>query len=346
MTNTDILLLARQNIKSLKPYSSARDEFEGPGNVFLDANENPFPSDFNRYPDPHQRLLKAAISEFKGVPIDRIFLGNGSDEAIDLLFRVFCEPDHHNAIIPHPTYGMYAVSAAVNDVYVSAPPLTSDFGLNANQILDVATTLCRIMFLCSPNNPSGNLLPVEEMEYLINNFHGIVVVDEAYVEFSGSPGWLPRLAEFPNLVVLQTFSKAWGMAGLRLGMCFASPLIVGLLEKIKPPYNIGSFAQSYALRQIKSRKDEVKRMVATIVSERKWLQQELSSISLVKKVHPSDANFLLVQFTDARQVFQKLTSLGIIVRDRSTAIHCDNCLRITVGTRKENITLTQALKNI
>jgi histidinol-phosphate aminotransferase len=344
MKEADILSLARENIRKLKPYSSARDDFKGKARVFLDANENPLQSDFNRYPDPHQHLLKDAIGKLKNVPVNTIFIGNGSDEAIDLLFRVFCEPGRDNVIIPEPTYGMYAVSAAVNDTHVISTQLAPDFGLNARQVLQAVTAQTKIVFLCSPNNPSGNLLPRTEVEYLIKHFQGIVVIDEAYVDFAGVAGWLPGFKEFPNLVVLQTFSKAWGLAGLRLGVCFASAMIVGLLDKIKPPYNIGSFAQSYLLKQIHSGRENVKHAVETIISERKWLQHQFSLVHSVKKVHPSHANFLLVEFLNSSVVFNHLTSQGIIVRDRSGAVNCSNCLRITVGTREENIKLIEALK--
>jgi histidinol-phosphate aminotransferase len=346
MNDSDILSMVRKNVKALKPYSSARDDFQGEAAVFLDANENPYPSDYNRYPDPHQHRLKEAISKLKGIPKDSIFIGNGSDEAIDLLIRIFCEPGRDSVIIPQPTYGMYSVSAEINDVAIIAPLLTRDFKLDVNQILQRATSSTKLLFLCSPNNPSGGLLPEKDIEYLINNFQGIVVVDEAYIDFAGVPGWLPRLSAFPNLVVLQTFSKAWGLAGLRLGMCLANPLITGLLDKIKPPYNIGAFAQSFVLEQIDDGKENLNRIVKMTVAERQWLEQALSSVPLVTKVHPSHANFLLVQFTDAAFAYRELISRGIIVRDRSNVVLCDNCLRITVGTKEENYKLIEILKSL
>lgn len=344
MTYIDIQSLVRENVKNLKPYSSARDDFEGTASVFLDANENPFPTGYNRYPDPHQRLLKEAIAQLKKTKPDQLFLGNGSDEAIDLLFRVFCEPGRDSVVIPQPTYGMYAISAGVHDVKIISTSLTNSFNLDSTVVLKSITPHAKLIFLCSPNNPSGNLLDVKEIEVILKSFSGLVIIDEAYIDFSESESWTTRLDEFQHLVILQTFSKAWGLAGLRLGMCFANPGIITLLNKIKPPYNINSFTQSEALKSINLRKSEVDLMIMTIKQERERLRKQLNDIPIVKKVNPSDANFLLVKMTDAKKSYEHLVSKSIIVRDRSTVVLCDNCLRITVGTKEENDLLIQVLR--
>ena len=344
MKAIDIQSLVRENVKSLKPYSSARDDFEGTASVFLDANENPFPTGYNRYPDPHQRLLKEAIAQLKNLKPDQLFLGNGSDEAIDLLFRVFCEPGRDRVAIPQPTYGIYTISANVNDVKVIPSSLTNSFELDSKAVLKSTTPHTKLIFLCSPNNPSGNLLDAKQIEVILKSFSGLVIVDEAYIDFAESESWTTRLDEFPNLVILQTFSKAWGLAGLRLGMCFASPEIITLLNKIKPPYNINSFTQSEVLKFINFGKSERDRMVASIKQERDRLKVHLGRIQAVKKVHPSDANFFLVEVTDAKKSYEQLVSKSIIVRDRSTVVLCSNCLRITVGTKEENDLLIQAMR--
>ena len=344
MIPIDIQSLARENVKSLKPYSSARDDFEGTASVFLDANENPFPTDYNRYPDPHQRLLKEIIAQLKNLKSDQLFLGNGSDETIDLLFRAFCEPGRDMVGIPQPTYGMYAVSAGVNNVKVISTSLTNSFDLDSKVVLKSTSPHTKLIFLCSPNNPSGNLLDVKEIEVILKNFPGLVIVDEAYIDFAASASWTTRLDEFQNLVVLQTFSKAWGLAGLRLGMCFANPEIITVLNKIKPPYNINSFTQSEALKSLNLGKSEMNRMVTAIKHEREVLRKHLHEVLAVKKVHPSDANFLLVEVTDAKKSYEHLVSKSIIVRNRSMVVLCDNCLRITVGTKEENDLLIQAMR--
>ena len=343
MKTIDIQSLVRENVKHLKPYSSARDEFEGTAAVFLDANENPFPTGYNRYPDPHQHLLKEAIANLKNVLPEQIFLGNGSDEPIDLLFRVFCEPGRDNAVIPQPTYGMYAVSAEINNIKIISTLLTHAFDLESTVVLNAMTPQTKLVFLCSPNNPSGNLLDPREIETILQAFHGIVVIDEAYIDFTKSASWTAKLDQFKNLVVLQTFSKAWGLAGLRLGMCFGDPEIIALLNKIKPPYNINAFTQSESLKALMNGKPGKDKMVAAICNERENLRKKLKEIPTVKKIYPSDANFLLVEVTDALSIYEQLMQKGIIVRNRSKVVLCDHCLRITVGTAEENKQLIQAL---
>jgi len=341
----DISKQIRKNIQQLKPYSSARDEFEGEAAVFLDANENPNPSAFNRYPDPHQKQLKRKISELKKINDDQIFLGNGSDEAIDLLLRAFCEPGEDEVLIPQPTYGMYSVSASVNDVKTNSVSLTKDFDIDPEAIFSAVTPRTKIIFLCSPNNPSGNLLSTQKVIDVINTFNGLVVIDEAYIDFADSPGFVESLHRYPNLVILQTLSKAWGLAGLRLGICFANVEIISILNKIKPPYNISSITQSVAFDKL--RQVEVKdRQVREIVAQRKIMEARLGESKIVKRVYSSDSNFLLVQMQHARKVYERLLSKGIVLRDRSNVILCDDCLRITIGTSAENQLLIDELKKI
>jgi histidinol-phosphate aminotransferase len=337
--------LVRKNVLKLKPYSSARDEFKGSASVYLDANENPFPSSFNRYPDPHQLKLKERISIIKKIPVDQIFLGNGSDEPIDLLIRAFCEPGIDNVVIPQPTYGMYTVSAEINNVEIKTIKFTADFDLETKTVSEAWNDHTKLIFLCSPNNPSGNLLDPEKIKAVLTQFHGIVVVDEAYIDFTNYPGFVPLLKAYPNLVVLQTLSKAWGLAAIRLGMCFASEEIIGILNKIKPPYNISLLSQQTALEELhfEVRKN---RWVSEIISEREKLKEGLSKIDLIKKIYPSDANFLLVKMTNARNVYEALVKKGIIVRDRSNVMLCDDCLRITIGTQQENQILLNELKQV
>lgn len=337
--------LVRQNVLKLKPYSSARDDFKGSASVYLDANENPFPSPFNRYPDPHQLKLKERISIIKKIPVDQIFLGNGSDEPIDLLIRAFCEPGTDNVLIPQPTYGMYTVSAEINNVEIKNIKLTKDFDLDINALREAWDDHTKLIFLCSPNNPSGNLLDPEKIKSVLTQFNGIVVVDEAYIDFTNYPGFVTLLKAYPNLVVLQTLSKAWGLAAIRLGMCFASAEIIAVLNKIKPPYNISILSQQAALEELhfEVRKN---RWVTEIIVEREKLKEGLSKIDSVQKVYPSDANFLLVKMKKARSVYEALVQKGIIVRDRSNVILCDDCLRITVGTQQENQILLNELKQV
>lgn len=337
--------LVRQNVLKLKPYSSARDEFKGSASIYLDANENPFPSSFNRYPDPHQLKLKEKLSAIKKIPVDQIFLGNGSDEPIDLLIRAFCEPGIDNVVIPQPTYGMYTVSAEINNVEIKTIKFTADFDIEINTLSEAWNNHTKLIFLCSPNNPSGNLLDPEKIKAVLTQFHGIIVVDEAYIDFTNYPGFVPLLKAYPNLVVLQTLSKAWGLAAIRLGMCFASEEIIGILNKIKPPYNISLLSQQTAIEELhfEVRKN---RWVSEIISEREKLREGLSKIDSIKKIYPSDANFLLVKITNARSVYEALVKKGIIVRDRSNVILCDDCLRITIGTQQENQILLNELKQV
>lgn len=345
MKTFNLTSLIRPNVNRLKPYSSARDEFQGSASVYLDANENPYPSAYNRYPDPHQVSLKKTVSQIKHVPIDQIFLGNGSDEPIDLLIRAFCEPGIDNVVIPQPTYGMYTVSAEINQVDIKAPRLTAEFDLDLKTLENTWDDKSKLIFLCSPNNPSGNLLSAEKIKSVLRSFQGLVVVDEAYIDFTESAGFVPMLSEFPNLVILQTLSKAWGLAAIRLGMCFAHADIVAVLNKIKPPYNINILTQRVAEEAL-GQEERKNKWVAELIQERKKLAAELSKLPLVKKVYPSDANFLLVQVNDAKKIYHALVHTGIIVRDRSQVVLCENCLRITVGTVTENNLLIQALAQL
>ena len=336
--------LLRKNIQNLKPYSSARDEYSGDAMVFLDANENPFNEPYNRYPDPLQKELKQKISVLKNIPANQIFLGNGSDEPIDLLIRAFCEPGIENIVTIHPTYGMYQVAADTNDIEVIKVSLSRDFELDSKQVLQAVTTKTKLIFLCSPNNPSGNSLNKESMLEIIQNFNGLVVVDEAYIDFAPGKSLLPEINKYPNLVILQTFSKAWGMAGIRLGMAFASVEIIQVLNKIKYPYNINILTQKKAL-ELLDNKDQVDIWVKKLIEEREKMAKYLSKLHFVTKIYPSDANFLLVSMNDARGIYNYLVENGIIVRDRSKIHLCDNSLRITIGTMDEDIVLLQALKD-
>ena len=344
--NFELNKLVRENVKKVKPYSSARDEFSGEAKVFLDANENslgsPLMKWYNRYPDPHQQKLKAAISKIKNIDAANIFLGNGSDECIDLLFRCFCEPGKDNVIICPPTYGMYEVSAAINDVEIKRAQLLPDFQLNLDLIESLIDTRTKIIWVCSPNNPTGNSIDYQDIEVLLNNFNGLVVVDEAYINFSRQRSLLKELIEYPNLVVLQTFSKAWGLAALRLGMAFASGEIIELLNKIKPPYNINQATQEFALEALQEL-GQVNDMIKEIVAMREELAKVFEQMPLVEKVFPSDANFLLVKVGDAVDIYEYLLKEGIVVRDRSKVQLCDQCLRITIGTEQENTLLVDSL---
>jgi histidinol-phosphate aminotransferase len=348
----DIERVIRPHIFELTPYSSARDEYTGKIGVFLDANENPLGSvrtgtlnadEFNRYPDPHQVLIKEKLAPIKGVQPNQIFLGNGSDEAIDLLVRATCTPAKDSMIILPPTYGMYEVSAAINDVETIKVPLTADFQMDTQAILDAIQPNTKLIWVCSPNNPSGNLVQTEAIETLLNSFDGLVIVDEAYIDFAPITSWNQRLTEFPNLVVLQTFSKAWGLASLRLGMCFASVALIAILDKIKPPYNLSGPTQQY-LYEALDHETSKNEMVGQILREREKLTARLNEVSGVIRIHPSDANFLLVEFENAPGLMKYLIDERIIVRDRSKVTLCAGCLRITVGTDVENEVLLNALK--
>lgn len=340
----DLDKLVRGNILAMKPYSSARDEYEGNGEIFLDANENPFETGLNRYPDPYQRKLKAKIAALKNVQTDQLFLGNGSDEAIDLIFRIFCEPGKNEIITLDPTYGMYQVSAAIQDVAVRKVPLSSDFELSADSVLGTVNSATKVIFICTPNNPSGNDLDSDEIRKIISEFPGIVVIDEAYIDFTGAKSFTQSLEEFSNLIVLQTFSKAWGMAALRLGMAFASSQIIHYFNKVKAPYNLNILAQKEALIRLEEAQ-EVHQMADELKRARILLEQRLRSLSMVKEVLPSAANFLLVRFENSKVIFNYLMGKEIIVRDRSKALHCQDCLRITVGTEDENNKLLKALNS-
>lgn len=338
--------LVRPNIKSMVPYSSARDEFKGEARVFLDANENalgsPLTKWYNRYPDPMQWAIKEKLSVIKGIPAKNIFLGNGSDECIDVLIRVFCEPAQDNIVIVPPTYGMYEVSANINNVAIRKVPLTPDFQLDLPALENAIDGHTKMVFLCSPNNPTGNSLNRKDIGILLNNYFGIIVIDEAYINFSSQKSFIPDLEDFPNLVVLQTLSKAWGLAALRVGMAFASDSIISYMNKVKPPYNINQASQDLVLKALEE-VDQVNEMIRFLVQERKRLEDVLPGLGCVLKVYPSDANFLLVKVTDARDIYQMLLDKGIVVRDRSNVSLCAGCLRITVGTERENNELIQAL---
>ncbi len=338
--------LIRPHLINIKPYSSARDEFSGEAHTFLDANENSLGSvgagQFNRYPDPHQQELKSKLSQLNGIAPENIFIGNGSDEPIDLLIRLFCEPAQDNIIICPPTYGMYAVSATINNVAVREVLLTENFQLNTEAILSAYDTNSKIVFVCSPNNPTGNLIHENDIEPLLKNFNGIVVIDEAYIDFAEVDSWSKRISEYNNLVVLQTFSKAWGLANLRVGLCFASLEIIRFLNLIKPPYNVNGYSQQQAmvaLNNFRQKEDYVK----ILILQRKRLEQALPEFGFIHQVFPSDANFILIKVTDANLLYNYLLNEGIIVRNRSSLPLCENTLRITVGTPEENDFLLERL---
>ena len=337
--------LIRQNIKSLEAYSSARDEFKAmsSGVVFIDANENPFDTGLNRYPDPQQNLVKEALSKLKGISEEQILLGNGSDEVLDLIFRVFCEPREDNVIVLPPTYGMYEVLANTNAIELVKIPLIENFQPNVKEIVKGQDAKTKLLFICSPNNPTANSFDATSIETLIKEFNGIVVIDEAYIDFSIEDSWLCRLDEFPNLIVTQTLSKAYGLAAIRLGVCYASKEIISILNKIKPPYNVNQLTQDVALQSLLNQ-EKVKNNITAIISERNQLIRDLENVEIVEKVYSSDANFLLVQVDDANLRYKQLVKLGIIVRNRTTQILCDNCLRFTVGTPDENKKLINTLK--
>jgi histidinol-phosphate aminotransferase len=344
--NLDELL--RPNIKNLVPYSSARDEFKGEASIFLDANENAYGSPltkwYNRYPDPLQLKVKAKLSEVKGVPANNIFIGNGSDECIDILIRAFCEPGKDNIIICPPTYGMYEVSANINDVYIKKVPLTPEFQLDLPAIEEAVDDNTKIIFLCSPNNPTGNSLNREDLEVILNNYWGIVALDEAYINFSRFRSFTQELEDYPNLVVMQTLSKAWGLAALRVGLAFASEPIINVMNKVKPPYNINQASQDLTLKALEE-VGMVNDMIREIVAQRAFLETELAKLPIVKKIYPSDANFLLVRVTDAKAIYKYLADKGVVVRDRSSVTLCEGCLRITVGTEAENKALLAYLQS-
>ncbi len=338
----DLQKLVRQNIISLKPYSSARDEFSGEAGVFLDANENPF-GDLNRYPDPHQQTLKDKLKDIKKLTSKQVFIGNGSDEVIDLLIRIFCNPSEDKIVVCPPTYGMYEVAANINDVMVLSVPLTQDFQLDTVALQQVISqsepNTLKLIFLCTPNNPTGN--SIDNIEWVLANFNGIVVVDEAYIDFSERTSFIEKLALYPNLVVVQTFSKAWGLAAARIGIAYASETIIALMQKVKPPYNVSSLNQEAALKALDN-EHVIVHQKAHILEQRTYLETSLSQLPIVKKVFPSDANFILIEVEDADKLYEHLVIKNIVVRNRNTIIK--NCLRITIGTIVENQYLIEVLK--
>jgi histidinol-phosphate aminotransferase len=346
MESFDINKIVRPNVLKMEPYSSARDEFEGSANIFLDANENSLGSlagdGYNRYPDPRQTPLRIKVAELKGVKPEQVFFGNGSDEPIDLLYRAFCRPNIDRAILLPPTYGMYKVQANINETPVDEVLLTSDFQLDTEAIIKAVKPETKIIFICSPNNPSGNLMKREAIIKIIENFNGLVVVDEAYIDFAETISFTTLIEKYPNLIVLQTFSKAWGLAALRLGMAFAQKPIIDILCKIKYPYNINILTQN-AVYETLTKIKQKDNMVSEILAGRKWLEAELPKIGKVLKVFPSDANFILVKIEKATEVYKMLVDKGIVVRNRSNVKLCDDCLRITVGTEKENKELISSL---
>lgn len=331
----NIQSLLRENIKDLRPYRSARDEFKGEAEIYIDANENPFDHPYSRYPDPLQWKLKEKIALFKKVDPQNIFLGNGSDEPIDIVIRAFCNPGVDDIIAPNPSYGMYQVSADINDVKLIQVPLRADFTMDFDLMLSTAGPQTKVAFLCSPNNPSGNVLPVEEMKNFIRKFNGLVVIDEAYIDFCEQDSMKNYIEEFPNLVVIQTFSKAWGSASIRIGMAFANTEIISIFNKIKAPYDISNPAQEEAMKML-DQMDILQKEIKMIIAERKRMALELTRFKGVLEIYPSEANFLLVKVDDANKLYHFLTSQGIIVRNRHGQLHCDNCLRITIGTPTEN----------
>lgn len=343
----DLDSLLRENIRNIKPYSSARDEYTKTidNMIFIDANENPFSTAVNRYPDPQQTKLKERLSELKGVPTHQILFGNGSDEVLDLIFRAFCDPNKDKVITLPPTYGMYAVLANLNAIETIEIPLQADFQPDTQKILSVISPQTKLLFLCSPNNPTANSFEANRIEELIKVFNGIVVIDEAYIDFSTQDSWINRLSEFPNIIITQTLSKAYGLAGIRLGICYASKDIIVVLNKIKPPYNINQLSQDKAFERLSNYK-VINSEINTILEERKKLSEALKSVDFVEKVYPSDANFLLIKVDDANKRYQQLIEKGIVVRNRTKEVSCKNCLRLTVGTIVENEKLIEVMKDL
>lgn len=338
----EIKRLIRKNILELKPYSSARSEFKGDGSIFLDANENPFDNNFNRYPDPLQNEVKSKLSKIKGIKKDSIFLGNGSDEAIDLLFRIFCTPSKDNVIAIAPTYGMYEVCANINDVEYRSVNLDENFDIDVDSIIKEIDDNSKLLFLCSPNNPTGNLLDKDKIIKLLKIFTGIVVIDEAYIDFANDNGFVPLLDKYENMVILQTFSKAWGQASVRLGMAFASAEIIDYFNKVKYPYNINILTQRHITNVLES-EESIEKQTVEILSQRKFIIDALDNLQIIEKVFPSDSNFVLAKVTEANKVYKYLVEKGIIVRNRSKIVLCDNCIRFTIGTEDENKNLILAL---
>ena len=344
----DINNLIRENVKSMKPYSSARDEFEDfdtADMIFLDANENPFQNGVNRYPDPQQSNVKSVLATQNKVSKKQILLGNGSDEVLDLIFRAFCEPKVDNVITLPPTYGMYGVLANLNNIENREVLLSSDFQPNAEQILEVVDACSKILFLCSPNNPSGNSFSDDAVVKLLENFKGLVVIDEAYIDFSEKESWLNRLSDYPNLIITQTLSKAYGLAGIRLGICYASEEIIAVLNKIKPPYNVNELTQQRALERL-SEPEKIKGEISSIIEQRVKLLEVLVDVKFVEKIYPTEANFILIKVDDANKRYDELIGKGIVIRNRTTQPLCENTLRLTIGTEVENTRLIEVLKQL
>ena len=344
----DINNLIRENVKNMKPYSSARDEFEDFDTaemIFLDANENPFENGVNRYPDPQQMSVKAVLAKQKNVKTNQILLGNGSDEVLDLLFRAFCEPKTDNMITLPPTYGMYGVLANINAVENREVLLSEDFQPQIEKIIKAVDANTKIIFLCSPNNPTGNSFSDESIAYLLQNFKGLVIIDEAYIDFSKKDSWINELDEYPNLVITQTLSKAYGLAGIRLGVCYGSATLIAVLNKIKPPYNVNELTQKRALERLEN-EDKIKSEIESIIAQREELFQVLLDIKFVQKIYPTEANFILVKVDDANKRYAELIAKGIVIRNRTTQALCENTLRLTVGTEQENKKLIEVLKQL
>ena len=340
--------LIRDNIKNLKPYSSARHEFVGNAAVSLDANENPYgsplPESFNRYPDPLQWHVKFQLARIKGVPAENIFVGNGSDEVIDLAFRIFCNPQKDNVIICPPTYGMFEVSANINDVNIKKVNLLPGFQLDVEGVLNAVDANTKILFICSPNNPTGNNMNREDVEVLLNNFPGIIIIDEAYINYSNQKTFIQELTEYPNLIVMQTLSKAWGLAALRLGLCYASMDIIDVFNKVKPPYNVNKASQQLAVDAL-ANTAQVNDWIKEVVAQKEMLIRELAAFPFIGYIYPSDANFFLMKVKDADKLYKYLSDNGVIVRNRSKEVNCENCLRVTIGTPDENQQLINLLKS-
>ena len=343
--NFDINNLVRENVKLMKPYSSARDEFEDfdtADMIFLDANENPFQNGVNRYPDPQQSSLKVVLAKQRNVNPNQILLGNGSDEVLDLIFRAFCEPKVDNIITLPPTYGMYGVLANLNDIENREVLLSNHFQPQVEKILETADEKTKIIFLCSPNNPTGNSFSDESVDKLLENFNGLVVIDEAYIDFSEKESWLAKINEYPNLIITQTLSKAYGLAGIRLGICYASAELISVLNKIKPPYNVNELTQLRALERL-SNPDIIKSEIVSIIEQRDLLLKTLEEVKFVEKIYPTEANFILIKVDDANKRYNELIAKGIVIRNRTTQPLCENTLRLTIGTEAENMKLIEAL---
>lgn len=343
----DINNLVRENVKSMKPYSSARDEFEDfdtADMIFLDANENPFQNGVNRYPDPQQSNVKAVLAKQRNVNTNQILMGNGSDEVLDLIFRAFCEPKVDNVISLPPTYGMYGVLANINAVENKEVLLSNDFQPQVEKILEAVDENSKIIFLCSPNNPTANSFSTESVEKLLENFKGLVVIDEAYIDFSEKESWLTKIDQYPNLIITQTLSKAYGLAGIRLGICYGSPEVISVLNKIKPPYNVNELTQLRALERLNN-PEKIKSEIASIIAQREELLKVLVDVKFVEKIYPTEANFILIKVDDANKRYDELIAKGIVIRNRTTQPLCENTLRLTIGTEAENIKLMEALKD-